>query len=335
MRAWVVRKPGPITAHPLELAELPDPTPGPSQVLIQVRACGVCRTDLHVAEGDLPVHKPDVVPGHQVVGTVVAAGEGCEKLSVGDRVGVAWLGHTCGTCDKCISGHENLCSSPLFTGWDIDGGYAEYMVAWEDFAYRLPEGYDDIHAAPLLCSGIIGYRALSRTHLSDTGVLGIYGFGASAHITAQIALARGARLHVMTRSPEARRLALELGAASAQGAYDPPPEPLDAAILFAPVGDLVPVALEALGRGGVLVIAGIHLSHVPSLNYERHLFYEKDLRSVTANTREDGQAFLQEAARFGIRVHSQLYPMAQADQGLVDLAEDRVNGSAVLIADWS
>lgn len=333
MRAWAVGRPGPIDGGPLELVERRAPEPGQGQVRVRVSVCGVCRTDLHLAEGDLDPRRPGVVPGHEVVGRVDRVGPGCTLLAEGDRIGIPWLARTCGTCRFCVDGRENLCLDPRFTGWDVDGGYAEYAVVEEHFAYALPEGLGDVEVAPLLCAGIIGYRALRRAELPPGGVLGIYGFGGSAHLTAQIALAEGATVHVMTRSPEARELALALGASSAQGADDPPPEPLDAAVLFAPVGTLVPPALEALDRGGTLAIAGIHLSDVPVLDYQRHLFEERTLRSVTANTRADGVAFLERAAAIGIRVSAVPYPFAEADRALTDLAHDRVDGAAVLVVE--
>ncbi len=330
MAAWVVGRPGPVATRPLERVRLPVPEPGPGEVLVKVEMCAVCRTDLHLAEGDLAPRRPGTVPGHEVVGRVVARGPGADLLEEGTRVGVAWLRSTCGQCRYCLRGAENLCPSSRYTGWDADGGYAEYTTALEDYVYELPEEYPAEKLAPLLCAGIIGYRALVRAGLPPGGRLGIYGFGASAHLTAQVALAEGATVHVLTRSQDARRLALELGAASARGAYDPPPEPLDSAILFAPVGDLVPVALTALDRGGTLAIAGIHLSDVPSLNYERELFYERELRSVTANTRADGRAFLDITARHPLSVTTTPYPFDRADEALADLAADRVNGAAVL-----
>jgi propanol-preferring alcohol dehydrogenase len=295
-----------------------------------VSVCGVCRTDLHLAEGDLPPRRPGVVPGHEVVGRVDALGPGSTRFQVGDRLGVAWLRGTCGRCRFCRHGRENLCEAPRFTGWDEDGGFAEHCVVGEEFAYRLPEGYDDEHAAPLLCSGIIGYRALRLADVPPGGRLGIYGFGASAHLTAQLALRTGATVHVLTRSEAARRLALDLGVSSAGGAYDAPPEVLDAAILFAPVGDLVPVALAALGPGGTLAVAGIHLSDIPSLGYDRHLFRERTLRSVTANTRLDGDELLTLAGRLSLRVETTPYPFTEAARALDDLAADRVTGAAVL-----
>jgi propanol-preferring alcohol dehydrogenase len=331
MQAWAVDSPGPIETKPLRPIERPVPVPGAGQVRVHVRVCGVCRTDLHLAEGDLVPKRPLVIPGHEVVGVVDSVGPGSTRFSEGDRIGVPWLAHTCGTCSFCLDGRENLCRAPLFTGWDLDGGYAEYVVVDESYAYALPGTFSDEEAAPLLCAGIIGYRALRRSRLPPGGRLGIYGFGGSAHITAQIALAEGARVHVLTRSPAARELALELGAASVGGASDPPPEPLDAAILFAPVGSLVPPALAALDRGGTLAIAGIYLTDIPTLNYERHLFQERTLCSVTANTRRDGEEFLDLAARYRVRLSTMPYPLGQADRALEDLARDRVTGAAVLV----
>ena len=334
MHAWVVEHPGPIDSHPLRLVERPVPAPGPGQVRLHVRTCGVCRTDLHLAEGDLAPRHPSVVPGHEVVGEVDELGPGSHRFTRGQRVGVPWLGHTCGVCRFCTSGRENLCLDPLFTGWDRDGGYAEYVVVEEAYAYALPDRFGDQEAAPLLCAGIIGYRALRRSNLPPGGRLGIYGFGGSAHLAAQVALSEGARLHVLTRSADARALALTLGAASVGDAADPPPEPLDSAILFAPVGTLVPPALAALDRGGTLAIAGIHLSDIPPLDYQRHLFEERNLCSVTANTRADGVEFLETAERVPVHVSTVAYDMGQADRALVDLAHDRVDGAAVLINTW-
>lgn len=331
MLAWRVDQPGPIATEPLRRHEDPVPVPGPHEVLLKVRACGVCRTDLHVAEGDLPTHEPSVVPGHEVVGEVISAGATVRELAVGDRVGVAWLRGTCGVCEYCRRGAENLCPASVYTGWDADGGYAEFATVPAAYAHPLPDGYSDAELAPLLCAGVIGYRALLRAELPPGGRLGIYGFGASAHLAAQVALAQGAVVHVLTRSAAARKLALELGAASAGGATDAPPEPLDAAILFAPVGELVPVALAALDRGGTLAIAGIHLTDIPSLNYQRHLFQERQLRSVTANTRADARAFLRFVGEHRIHVTTSEYPLERADEALVDLAADRVNGAAVLM----
>ena len=330
MKAWVVQRPGPVDSGPLKLIERNIPQPSAGEVRVRVRACGVCRTDLHLAEGDLSPHGQAVVPGHEIVGEVDALGGDTSLFEIGDRVGIAWLRATCGTCRFCARGDENLCLDPRFTGWDADGGYAEFALVDERYAYALPASFDDLTAAPLLCAGIIGYRALRRAALPEGGRLGIYGFGASAHLAAQVALAEGATVHVFTRSYAARRLALELGAASAGDTVDAPPEPLDSAIIFAPAGDIVPAALAALDRGGTLAIAGIHLSDVPPLRYADHLFQERQMRSVTANTRADGRDFLSIAARIGIRVETTSYPLESADAALEDLAHDRVTGAAVL-----
>jgi propanol-preferring alcohol dehydrogenase len=319
-----------MDSRPLRLVQRPIPDPGPGQVRIRIDACGVCRTDLHLAEGDLAPRRPGVIPGHEVVGRIDARGAASERFAVGDRVGAAWLAASCGHCRFCRAQRENLCTAPRFTGWDVDGGFAEYMVANEDFLYLLPSDFSDQTAAPLLCAGIIGYRSLRRADLPPAGRLGIYGFGASAHLTAQVALAEGATVHVLTRSVAAQSLALELGAASVGGAFDEPPEALDAAILFAPVGTLVPVALSALDRGGTLAVAGIYLSDIPELDYQRHLFQERTLRSVTANTRADGVEFLALAARIGLQPTITIYPFDALDQALSDLAHDRVNGAAVI-----
>jgi propanol-preferring alcohol dehydrogenase len=297
---------------------------------VRVSMCGVCRTDLHLAEGDLVPKRPGVVPGHEVVGVVDRAGPGVTRFAVGDRIGVAWLRHTCGVCRFCRRGDENLCVAPRFTGWDDDGGYAEYAVVEEAYAYRLPPSFDDEHVAPLLCAGIIGYRALRRALLPPGGRLGIYGFGGSAHITAQVALHEGATVHVLTRGAEARRLALELGCASASPADAAPPEPLDSAILFAPAGELVKTAMRALDRGGTLAIAGIHLSDVPPLRYADELFEERQVRSVTANTRADGEALLALAEEIPIRTTTTGYPFERAADALADLAHGRVTGAAVI-----
>jgi alcohol dehydrogenase, propanol-preferring len=334
MRAWVVERPRPVLgggAGPLRAEALPDPDPGPGEVRVRVSACGVCRTDLHLAEGDLAPRRPRTVPGHEIVGTVDALGAGSARFGVGDRIGIAWLRGTCGRCRWCRSGRENPCREATFTGWDADGGYADAAVVPEAFAYRLPAALDDATAAPLLCAGIVGYRALRRAELPPGGRLGIYGFGASAHVVAQVAIAQGATVHVLTRAPAARALALELGAASAGPADAAPPEPLDAALLFAPAGELVPVAMRALEQGGTLAVAGIHLSDVPRLHYADELFREKQLRSVTASTRADGEEFLRLAAALDVRPSVTVRAMAEADRVLADLAADRVNGAAVLV----
>jgi alcohol dehydrogenase, propanol-preferring len=330
MKAWAVRTPGPIDGAPLVLVDRPPPTPAPGEVRVRVTACGVCRTDLHLAEGDLPPRYRDVVPGHEVVGTVDMLGSGATRFDIGDRIGIPWLRHTCGTCRFCLRGDENLCVSPAFTGWDTDGGYAEHATVDERFAYRIPAVFSDHEAAPLLCAGIIGFRALRRAALPPGGRLGIYGFGASAHLAAQIAVAEGAAVHVMTRSASARRLALDLGAVSASDPSGRPPELLDAAIVFAPAGEVVPVALEAVDRGGTVAIAGIHLTDIPPLRYADHVFQERRLCSVTANTRLDGEELFALAARIGIRIETVRYPLARADAALRDLAHGRYTGAAVL-----
>jgi alcohol dehydrogenase, propanol-preferring len=335
MRAWSVAAPGPVEEGGLRFVAQPVPEPGDDELLVHVRACGVCRTDLHVAEGDLPVHRPGVTPGHEVVGVVAGLGAAVRGFETGERVGAAWLRWTDGTCAYCVRGSENLCPASRYTGWDADGGYAEYTVVPAAFAYRLPGGLDDVALAPLLCAGIIGHRALRRASLPPGGRLGLYGFGGSAHLCAQVALAEGATVHVLTRGAAARKLALKLGAASARDSREMPPEPLDSAILFAPVGDLVPLALRALDRGGVLAIAGIHLSDVPALHYESELFYEKEVRSVTSNTREDGREFLALAARHGVHATTHTYPLSEADKALRDLKAGRFDGAAVLVNDLS
>ncbi len=328
---WAVEEPGPIGAGPLVPVHRPLAVPGEHDLLLRVEACGVCRTDLHLAEGDLRPHGPSTIPGHEIVGRVEDAGDAVTRYGPGDRVGGAWLRGTCGRCRYCRSGRENLCPRSVYTGWDADGGFADLAVVPEEFAYALPGDQDPARLAPLLCAGIIGYRALRRSALPEGGRLGIYGFGASAHLAIQVAVAEGATVHVLTRSRQARELAVALGAASARDAYAAPPEPVDSAILFAPVGELVPVALEALDRGGTLAVAGIHLSDIPRLDYRRHLFQERNLRSVTSNTRQDGRDFLARAADIGLRATVSPYPLRQAGQALADLAADRVNGAAVLI----
>jgi propanol-preferring alcohol dehydrogenase len=319
-----------MASGPLVLLERPVPEPGPGELLIRVLRCGVCRTDLHLAEGDLPPKRPDVTPGHEVVGEVVQAGPGTTRFAVGDRVGVAWLGGTDGSCKYCRRGSENLCPRSVYTGWDRDGGYAEYLAASDAYVHPLPSGFSDDELAPLLCAGIIGYRALLRAELPPGGRLGIYGFGGSAHLAAQVAMASGAAVHVFTRAPEARKLALDLGVDSAQDSFDPSPEPLDSAIVFAPVGTVVPPALRNLDRGGTLAIAGIYLTDIPALNYEDELFQERTLRSVTSNTRGNAEEFLRLAGRLRLKVSVTPYPFEAAQEALTDLAEDRVTGAAVL-----
>jgi propanol-preferring alcohol dehydrogenase len=330
VQAWVVATPGPVDDGPLRRVDRPLPEPGPGQVRLRVSCCGVCRTDLHLAGGDLAPRRPQVTPGHEVVGTVEAAGPGADRFAVGERIGVPWLGRTDGSCRFCRRGDENLCTGPAFTGWDLDGGYADACLVDERYAYRLPAPIADEQAAPLLCAGIIGYRALRCADVPAGGRLGIYGFGGSAHLTAQLALAQGTTVHVFTRGEQNQRLARTLGVDSVGEAADPSPEPLDGAILFAPAGDLVPVALRALDRGATLAVAGIWLSPIPGLDYTGELFQERRLRSVTANTRGDGEEFLRLAGRLGIRATTVAYPMAQAPAALADLAHGRFAGAAVL-----
>ena len=330
MKAAVVDAQAPVATSPLHLRDLPDPEPGLGEVRVRVLACGVCRTDLHVIEGDLPPHKLPVVPGHQVVGIVDRLGPGTARFKLGDRIGVAWLRHTDGTCTYCRSGRENLCEAQRFTGYDADGGYAGYAVVPEAFAYAIPDGFGDAEATPLLCAGIIGYRALQRSETPHGGKLGIWGFGSSAHITIQVALARGCEVFVATRGEKHQALARELGAAWVGGAADSMPVKVDGGILFAPAGELVPVALRSIDKGGTLAVAGIWLSDIPPISYERELFYERNLRSVTANTRKDGEAMLAEAAAVRLRPRVTEFPLAEANRVLQLAREDRLSGTAVL-----
>jgi alcohol dehydrogenase, propanol-preferring len=322
MRAWQV------AGGRLEAVRRPVPEPADDELLVRVVASAVCRTDLHILQGDLAPHRSPVTPGHQVAGEVTAMGAAVTGWAIGQRAGIAWLRRTCERCVYCGRGNENLCPFSEYTGWDADGGYAEFATVPAAYAYPLPEDQPPERLAPLLCAGIIGYRALLRAQLPPGGRLGVYGFGASAHLAAQVAVRQGARVHVVSRTVAAQQLALSLGAASASAG--PPPEPLDSAILFAPVGTLVPPALKALDRGGTLAIAGIHLSDIPPLDYERHLFQERSLRSVTANTRRDGREFLALAAERPLEVTVTRYPLDAADRALADLAGDRVRGAAVL-----
>lgn len=330
MRAIVLQTPAPIETHPLRLVEKPQPVPGPGEILVRVTCCGVCRTDLHVTEGDLPPKRPQIVPGHEIVGLVEALGRGSDRFKAGERVGVAWLRETDGTCKYCLSGRENLCPNARFTGWDSNGGYAEYTLVREDFAYRLPENIDDEHAAPLLCAGVIGFRAIERAGIVPGATVGLYGFGASAHLAIQVLKHWKCRVFVMSRGGVHRDLAQELGADWIGDAADAPPAPLDAAILFAPAGGLVPPALRALDRGGVLAIAGIYLSEIPPLDYERDLFNEREIRSVTANTRADGEAFLKIAGEIPIRTFTLGMPLSEANRALAMLKHDELRGAAVL-----
>jgi propanol-preferring alcohol dehydrogenase len=347
MRAAVLRAPGAIDTRPLSLEPRPDPAPGPGEVLLRVRACGVCRTDLHVAEGELPVRRTPVIPGHQAVGEIVGLGPPADagedttapgvrapgaSLVIGQRVGAAWLRRTCGVCRFCRRGRENLCETPRFSGWTDDGGFAELMVAPADFVYVVPAGFSDIEAAPLLCAGIIGYRALSLTGIADwSGArLGLYGFGAAGHVAIQLARGRGAEVYVATRDHARHQaLAAELGATWVGGTFERPPVPLDAAVVFAPAGEIIPAALAAVDRGGQVVLGGIHMSPTPPLPYEL-LYQERVVRSVANNTRADGHAFLAEAARLPVRTHTQLFPLDQANEALQALKYDAIRGAAVL-----
>ena len=333
MRAMVLSRQGRIESSPLASSMCPLPEPGPGEVRVRVRACGVCRTDLHVVEGDLRPRRLPVIPGHQVVGIVDARGVGATRFQIGDRVGIAWLRSTCGRCRFCLAGRENLCAESTYTGWTHDGGYAEQACVPEAFAYAIPPGFDDAEATPLLCAGIIGYRALRRSQVPRGGRLGLYGFGSSAHITLQVALHWGCEVYVITREEERRRLALVLGAAWAGPAEEPPPKVLDSAIIFAPVGSLVPVALRALDKGGTVALAGIHMSDIPAMAYEPHLFWEKTLQSVTANTRADGDALLAEAAAAPIKPHVTHYPLADANRALAAVKSSEVEASAVLMVE--
>jgi propanol-preferring alcohol dehydrogenase len=330
VQTWVVRQCAPIDEHPLRRIDREEPTPGSGQLRVHVSCCVGCRTDLHLAEGDLRPRRHDVAPGHEIVGRVEALGADVHDFALGDRVGVAWLASTDQTCRYCRNGAENLCLEPTFTGWDIDGGYADSCLVEAAFAYRLPDSLTDEHAAPMLCAGIIGYRSLQAAAVPPGGHLGIYGFGGSAHLTAQIALHEGMRVHVLTRGEHNQKLAHSLGVDSVGGTADSPPEPLDGAILFAPAGELVPVALRALDRGATLALAGIWMSDIPKIDYAAELFQERRLRSVTANTRRDGEEFLRLAERYGIRSTTVSYPMADAPQALADLAHGRFGGAAVL-----
>jgi propanol-preferring alcohol dehydrogenase len=331
MKAMMLHAQAPIDENPLRLEDVPRPELGPKAVLVQVEVCGICRTDLHVVEGELPPAKLPVIPGHQVVGRVVERGPGATRFQIGDRVGIAWLRSVDCTCKFCRLGRENLCPNAQFTGYMEDGGYAECAAVNEDFAYPIPKGVEPIHAAPLLCAGIIGYRALKRSDIQPGQRLGIYGFGASAHVVIQIALYWSCEVYVATRGDRHQALAREMGATWVGSATDKPPQKLDSAIVFAPAGELVPLALEALDRGGTLALAGIYMSQIPPLNYEQHLFYERNLRSVTANTRQDGMELLQLAAEIPIRTHTETFSLEQANHALQRLKHDQIQGAGVLI----
>lgn len=326
MRTWATAdSAGILTSTTREV-----PSPGRDEVLVAVEACGVCRTDLHIVDREIPPHRRGVVPGHQAVGTIAELGADVRELRLGDRVGVAWLRRTCGNCLWCREGRENLCPASQYTGWDADGGFAEYLTAPAAFVYPLPGDTDPIEVAPLLCAGIIGYRALVRADLPPGGALGIYGFGSSAHLTAQLAIAQGSQVLAMTRGEENRRLARRVGAAFVGDAMAVPPMPVDAAIVFAPAGELVPIALQATRPGGTVVLAGIHMTSIPALDYARDLFRERDLRTVTANTRGDGAAFLRLAHNLRLTPTITRYPFADTGRAIDDLRRGRAAGSLVI-----
>ncbi len=331
MKACLLRSIGPVENKPLDFTEIPAPTLKEDEVLIRVHACGVCRTDLHVVEGELPPGKLPVVPGHQIVGTVEQVGPSATRYRVGARVGVPWLHRTCGVCEFCRSGRENLCEAALFTGYTVDGGYAEYMVAPEAFTYPIPEGFGDLEAAPLLCAGIIGFRCLRVAGIQAGQVLGMYGFGAAAHVAIQVARWWGVNVFALTRDIRHQQLARELGAVWAGPASAEPPVKLDAGIIFAPAGELVPAALKVLKKGGTVVLGGIHMSPIPPLEY-RLIYHERVIRSVANNTRKDGEDFLQIAAQIPIRTQVQTFPLREANAALHALKHDAIRGAAVLQA---
>jgi propanol-preferring alcohol dehydrogenase len=329
MKACLLRAPAGIQNSPLECTDVAEPKPGAGEVLVRVQVCGVCRTDLHVIEGELPPKKSPVIPGHQVVGKIEQTGTGAMRFAEGMRVGIAWLHKTDGTCSYCQRAEENLCDAPQFTGYTVDGGYAEWIVAPQDFVYPIPDGLTDEHAAPLLCAGIIGYRCLRMAHLSRGANLGFYGFGAAAHVAIQVAKYWGVDVYAATRDERHQRLAIELGAKWAGGTVDAPPVPLDASIVFAPAGEIVPAALKALRKGGRLILGGIHMSDIPSFPYDL-LYQERMIRSVANNTRQDGEEFLKMAAEIPIRTRIQVYPLDEANRALNALKSDAIPGAAVL-----
>ncbi|HEY6253300.1 MAG TPA: zinc-dependent alcohol dehydrogenase family protein [Candidatus Angelobacter sp.] len=329
MKAQILKAPAPIEEHPLLFTDVPTPKPANDELLVKVSVCGICRTDLHVVEGELPPRLPKIIPGHQAVGTIAERGKAAGKYAIGTRVGIPWLHRADGVCDYCHRGQENLCENAQFTGYSANGGYAEYVVAPESFVYPIPEGFADIEAAPLLCAGIIGFRALRLANLQKADTLGIYGFGAAGHVTIQVARHWGIHVVVCTREARHQKLAHELGADWVGGAYDNPPVRLNAAIIFAPAGDLVPAALAALKKAGTLVLGGIHMSPIPSFPYEL-LYHERVVRSVANNTRKDGMDFLRVAAEVPIRTQTQVFALAEANQALAALKHDGIRGAGVL-----
>jgi len=329
MKACLLRAPAPIEKNPLDFTDAPNPTPQKGEVLVRVAFCGVCRTDLHVVEGELSPHKSPVIPGHQVVGVIEALGPGAHRFPIGARVGIPWLHSTDQSCEYCRSGMENLCDHPTFTGYTVDGGYAEYAVAPEDFVYSIPEEFSEEQAAPLLCAGIIGFRSLRLSGIKPGGRLAFYGFGAAAHVAIQVARHWGVEVYAATRGAKHQKLALQLGAARAGESTAEPPAKLDAAIIFAPAGELVPAALKSLKKGGVLVLGGIHMSPIPSFDYNL-IYQERVIRSVANNTRRDGEDFLRIAADIPIHSQVNMFPLREANRALNDLKSDRINGAAVL-----
>ncbi|MDA8219187.1 MAG: zinc-dependent alcohol dehydrogenase family protein [Dehalococcoidales bacterium] len=332
MKAMILDEPAPIESEPLKLRDVPDPVPGPGQVRLRVHACGICHTDLHIVEGELPLPKLPIIPGHQIVGTVDRLGEGVQSLRLGERVGVPWLAHTCGVCAFCRRGEENLCENIRFTGYHVDGGFAQYTLAAEGFAYPLPEGSPDLQAAPLLCAGIIGFRALRLSEIRPGERLGLYGFGASAHIAIQIARHWGCEVYIFTRGEGHRQLARQLGAAWTGRAEDTPPAPPDSSIIFAPAGRLVPEALRALRRGGTLALAGIYMSPIPEMDYSL-LYGERTVRSVANSTRQDAVDLLRLAAEIPIRTEVEVFPLGEANRALRLLKEGQIRGAGVLEVD--
>jgi len=330
MRAMVLEKPKPAEENPLCAADIPLPAPGGGEVRVRVRACGLCRTDLHTVEGELRQKKSPLVPGHQVVGMVDAVGPGVRELREGDRVGVAWMYSTCGECVYCRKGLENLCERARFTGWDADGGYAEAMIVSESFAYVLPAGFSDLQAAPLLCAGIVGYRSFRLSNAQPGDRLGLYGFGASAHIILQVARYLGSEVYVFTRSAKHQQLARELGAAWVGRAEETPPAPVDSAIIFAPVGSLVLEALRVLRRGGTVALADITMSPIPQIDYDSLLYHEKTVRSVANSTRQDARDFLSLAAKIPIRTEIEIFPLEQANRALQALKQSQIRGAGVV-----
>ncbi len=330
MQAMMLEEPAPIERNPLKLVDISVPDPGHSEILIRIKVCGICHTDLHTVEGELPLVKKPIIPGHQIIGIVEKIGDRVTRFKRGDRVGMAWLYSTCGKCSFCTSGKENLCADAKFTGYNVNGGYTQYTVVTEDFAYLIPEVFDDREAAPLLCAGIIGFRALRQSEVKTNQRLGLYGFGASAHIAIQVAVFWGCKVYVFTRSKQHQELAKRLGAVWTGKPTDKPPEKQDSAVIFAPAGEIVPHALTNLEKGGTLALAGIYMTTIPELDYTKHLYYEKTLRSVTASTRKDGKDLLDIAAQIPIRPETTLFPLKDANKVLRMLKESKINGAGVL-----